>query len=138
MADTLTTTVSGTIVIGTGTTAVSIPVSTVLPPKTPGDFSFSYTADNIDTATKIPIGELISWAATNLGSKTTATELPSSLQTLNIAVETLKFDTGGNFDLKVEIGKETDGKWDADWTPITGLPLSLSAVSLEFDRVVTT
>lgn len=131
---TLTTTVSGTITIGTAPNAINVPISTTLPPTVPGDFVFYYEATSVDTATKIPVGAFIAWAAAQLGATTKESDLPTSLQQLTVAVEKLNFDTKGDFDIAVEIGKEVDGKFDADWTPITGLSLTISDVRLEFAR----
>lgn len=131
---TLTTTVSGTITIGSGTTAINVPIETTLPPATPGEFVFYYQADSVDSATKIPVGQFIAWAAAQLGATTKASDLPTSLQNLSIAVETLNFDTSGDFDIAVEIGTEADGKFDADWKPISGLALTISDVKLEFKK----
>jgi hypothetical protein len=88
----------------------------------------------VDTATQIPVGEFLKWAAAQLQIPTG--DLPGSLATLNVALWKLHFDTKGTvFDLEVEIGKTKDGKFDADWQPIDGVSLIISDVKLEISKV---
>ncbi len=131
-------TLSADIKIGTD---ITIPISTPLPPTNPGEFSFQYPAPGAPpvkpaNAPKIAVGKFLTWAE-SLGSSVTKSNLPTSLQTLNIAVTKLDLDTKGTVEVDVTIGKMTTGanpKWDSTWTPISGLSLSLSDVSLSVNR----
>lgn len=131
---TLTTTVSGTITIGASPDEIKVPIKTSLPPKTAGKFVFHYKADSLDTATKIPVGKFIEWAAAQLKATTTAADLPQSLRTLSVAVLRLDFDTDSNLDIAVEIGKMAQNKFDSTWKPIDSLDLTISGVTLEFAK----
>lgn len=127
-------TVSGEIMIGT----LEIPISTQIPPDVPGTFSFSYAADPA-TAITIPVGAFIEWAAAAVDSNIKSDDLPSSLRTLNVAVAKLSFDTTGNFDIQVQLGKKdgTPPAWDPSWAPIPGLTsFKISKVTLEVIRTV--
>jgi hypothetical protein len=128
--------ISGKILIGSNPDKhIEIPISIQLPPKE-GEFRFSYEEPNVEMAEKIPVGEFITWTATQLGSNVKDDDLPESLRDLNIAVKKLQFSTKGDFDIKVEIGKDSSGKWDAKWTPIDGLGLSIANVGLEVTKGV--
>lgn len=138
MASTLTTTISGTIEIGSGTTPIKIPVNSQLPPATAGDLKFSYTLPAGETPSSfLTVGDLISWAASNLGSGVTAADLPSSLTSLSMAVSNLLIDTKGEFKLGMLFGSDSNKTWNPTWTPFAGVSgldkLSLSDVKLEFD-----
>ena len=134
----LTTTVSGTIVIGSATDAakqIKVPISTKLPPETAGQFAFSYKADDLDKATKIKVGDFFTWARAQLGLDTQTTDLPATLRDLSVAVLKLEFNTSGKFDIAVEIGTESGGKFDASWHPIPGLTsFAISDVTLEVKK----
>lgn len=130
----LTSNVAGTLIIGSGTDEVKVPLSTDLPPTNPGTFAFSYEESDIDKATKIPVGTMIEWAVNELASTTKVDDLPDSLKNLSIAVQEAALDTTGKIDLVVQIGKVVSGAWDADWQPISGLDLKLSQVTLGFHR----
>ncbi len=60
------TTVHGTIVIGSGAKTIPIPVSTKLPPDTPGTFVFDYTAEKPEDTTHLDVGDFADWVATNI------------------------------------------------------------------------
>ncbi|SFE12504.1 hypothetical protein [Paracidovorax konjaci] len=134
MASTLTTTISGTIEIG----SIPIPINTVLPPATPGQLKFTYELPaNQPPTSFLSVGELVDWAATNLGSPITKADLPTSLTTLSVAVNNLLIDTQGEFELGMLFGSDTGGKWNPTWTPFASIAvldkLSLANVKIEFD-----
>ncbi|WP_417814794.1 hypothetical protein [Thalassospira alkalitolerans] len=133
-SNTLKTTISGNIVIGSAASPITIPVSTDLPPTTPGDLKFSYQLPTgTPPSAHISVSDLIGWASTALGSTITASDLPSSLTALSVAVDNITVDTTGKFDLGMLFGSDSGGTWDPSWTPITGFPVSLSNVLLQFD-----
>ncbi|MDA8457175.1 hypothetical protein M4R22_20655 [Acidovorax sp. GBBC 3334] len=138
MASTLTTTISGTIEIGSGANPIAIPINSVLPPTTPGQLKFTYQLPAGQAPTSfLSVGDLVTWAATNLSSPVTAADLPSSLTTLSVAVDNLLIDTQGEFELGMLFGSDTGGKWNPTWTPFAGVALleklSLANVKIEFD-----
>lgn len=129
---TLKTTITGNITIGSGTDKFSVPVQSLLPPPAGANGFVFYLVNDPSQTTKIPVGEFISWAFQQL-SGGTAPALPSSLQNFTVALQTLNFDTGGDFDIKVELGSGTGSAWQPTWQPMgTNIPLSLDAVTLEF------
>jgi hypothetical protein len=110
--------VAGTIAIGT----LNVPIETSLPPPTPGKFVFDYAAaDPAHPDSVIEVGVFIGWAGTELGLGVKTSDLPTSLQTLSIAIDKLHLDTDGNIDIKVELGTLTGTTWDGSWTPISSL-----------------
>src|SRR5262245_27853629 len=121
-----TTTLSGKIHIGSDTDGTDIPIKTKLPPDKPGEFAFSYKADDITKAPKFNVGSFMTWAANQLGAGGTVDQLPDALKTFTLGVLTLDFSTKGNFDIKVELGKTESGNWNSVWKPISGLNFSIS------------
>ena len=132
------TTVHGTIVIGSGDKTVPIPVSTKLPPDTPGTFVFDYTADKPEDTTHLDIGDFADWVATNIAAGVfDKSSLPQSLQTLEVALKALHLETTGtNFEIAVLLGgKGGDSTWKAEWKPVADLPLTLGDVTLDIKQV---
>lgn len=127
-------TISGNILIGPDTKPLTIPINSVLPPSKPGELKFEYSLPEGTAPTSfISVGDLLTWAKTNLSSPVSATDLPSSLDKLSVAVSNILVDTAGKFDLGMLFGTDTGGKWDPKWTPIESLPFSLSDVEIKFD-----
>jgi hypothetical protein len=124
--------ITGTLNIGEALTVIPIKLDTVLPPKTPGVYVFDYKATDLDTAVTIPVGPFFTWATNQLGALgISASDLPTSLQNLAVNVEKLHLDTSGNYDVEVQLGTKTAGKWSATWKPISALPLTLDLVTFE-------
>jgi hypothetical protein len=124
----------GTVVIGTAPDDIKIPINTILPPKTEGDFVFDYEDTNPATAAHIDVASFVLWVAETFGIPLKKEDLPQSLQTLLIAVLKLHFDTTGNVDVKVQIGsKDQNGDWSSVWVPIPGTfpKFALDGVSIE-------
>ena len=132
------TTVLGKIVIGSGDTAISIPVSTKLPPDQPGTFVFDYTADKPEATTHLDVGEFAGWVETNIAPGVfDKSSLPPSLQALEVALKTLHLEsTGTNFEIAVLLGSRGgDSTWKAEWRPISEFPLTLVDVTLDIKQV---
>jgi hypothetical protein len=130
--------VHGTIVIGSGARTIPIPVSTKLPPDTPGTFVFDYTADNPEDMTHLDVGDFADWVATNIAAGVfDKSSLPQSLQTVEVALKTLHLETTGtNFAIAVLLGsKGGDSTWKAEWKPVADLPLTLGDVTLDIKQV---
>jgi hypothetical protein len=125
------TTIYGTIVIGDAEPYIEIPISTVIPPTTPGVFVFDYDNPDVETAAKINIASFLTWLGSAMNVPIPVNDLPESLRTLTIAVLKFLIDTTGNFNIKIEIGSMVDGKWLPDWKPVASLPLTLSGVGLQ-------
>jgi hypothetical protein len=124
--------VSGTINIG----SVSIPISTVLPPTTPGVFTFDYEAANKENPTASgSVADFLGWLKSAFGLDIPVTDLPASLQQLSFGLVKLKFDTSFTiFDAIVLLGTITSGTFASTWTPITAYPsFTLTDVSFEAD-----
>jgi len=122
--------VSGTIVIGT----VNVPISTDLPPTTPGTFLFDYEAkDPKNPDVSGSVGEFVTWLGTELGIGITSSDLPTSLASLSFGLVTLKFNTSFTvFDAIVLMGTLSGGTFAATWTPITDFPkFQLNDIKLE-------
>ncbi len=132
------TTVHGTIVIGSGAKTIPIPVSTKLPPDTPGTFVFDYTAEKPEDTTHLDVGDFADWVATNIAAGVfDKSSLPQSLQTLEVALKELHLETTGtNFEIAVLLGsKGGDSTWKAEWKPVADLPLTLGDVTLDIKQV---
>lgn len=125
---------SGSIVIGSGTNTIKIPVDTALPPTTTGQLVFTYTLpDGQDPNPTISVDEFLNWATTALSLPNFQSSLPTSLTSLSVGVHNLTIDTSGKFDIGVLFGTTTEGKWNPSWTPISGLPFSFNNLMLEVD-----
>jgi hypothetical protein len=130
----LKTTISGNILIGPPAKPLLIPIESVLPPTKPGNLQFKFNLPKGTPPTAfISVGDLLTWAKTNLSSPVTAASLPPSLTKLSVAVSSILVDTSGKFDLGMLFGSQVKGKWDPKWTPIPGLPFTLSDVEIKFD-----
>jgi hypothetical protein len=131
------TNLSANLIIGDAkddTKNVSVPIKTAIPPATPGEFSFEYTAPDIKQAKKFEVGSFLVWASDQLGASGAVNDLPEALRTFALAVLHLQFSTKGPFQITVRLGKESGGQWDPTWTPIPTLKLSVSDVTIEVDR----
>jgi hypothetical protein len=125
----------GTVVIGEAPDEIKIPINTILPPKTEGDFVFDYEQTDPATAAHLNIAAFVLWVADTFSVPLKKEDLPASLQTLLIAVLKLHFDTTGNVDVKVQIGSVdpiTKG-WSSVWVPIPGTfpNFALDGVTIE-------
>jgi hypothetical protein len=122
----------GTVLIGEGDQTIAIPINTTIPPATPGEFVFDYQNDDPADAAKINVGPFIVWVANTFGIAVKDTDLPTSLQTMSIAVLKLHFDTKGNVEVKIQIGSMVANKWESIWTPIDALPkFKLDSLTIE-------
>lgn len=133
-----TTTVQGTIVIGSGADTIPIPVSMKLPPEMPGTFVVDYTADKPEDTAHLDVGTFADWVEKNIGAGVFDTgSLPQSLQTFEVALKTLHLETtGNNFEIAVLLGsKGGDSTWKAEWKPVADLPLTLRDVLLDIRQV---
>lgn len=118
---------SGNIMIGT----LNIPVRTALPPTTIGQLVFSYDLPAGETPTNVlKVGDFITWATSKLHIPDPG--LPSSLSDFSVGVSHLLIDTSGTFEIAVLMGS-MDPTWNPTWTPVQGLPFSLSNLRLEVD-----
>jgi hypothetical protein len=129
--------VQGKIVIGSGDKAIPIPVSTKLPPDTPGTFVFDYTADKPEEGTHLSVSEFADWVGKNFGQGVLDPgSLPQSLQSLEVALKRLHLETTGtNLQLAVLLGgTSSDSKWKSEWQPIANFPLTLVDVLLDIKQ----
>jgi hypothetical protein len=130
-------TLSGNIIIGSTTDPtkqIKVPLSTDLPPKTSGDFSFKYGPKPPADSANIVLADFISWATGAVGISFKSTDLPTSLQTLSIALTELDLNTNGNITVATSLGSVQAGKWNDQWTPITGVGIALDSVALKVTR----
>jgi len=125
------------LVIGSGKSAITVPVSTAIPPTKSGDFKFQYgpievTDPDLQT---IDIVDFISWAATSFGISLSPGDFPTSLQALTIGLVLFKLDMStGTVEVEVAVGSKQTGKQPPfldSWQPITGFPIVFQ--SLRFD-----
>src|SRR2546427_7364742 len=101
------TTVHGTIVIGSGDKTIPIPVSTKLPPDTPGTFVFDYTSDNPEDTTHLDVGDFADWVGKNIAAGVLdMNSLPQSLQTREVALKALHLRSEER-----RVGKECRSRW---------------------------
>lgn len=123
----------GTVMIGEKGKEIEIPIATIIPPPTPGEFVFDYENEDPATAAHLAVGDFIMWIATTFGISVTKDQLPASLQTLLIAVLKMHFDTTGNIDIKIQLGSVAEGGgWSSVWQPIDSLPnFKLDGLTIE-------
>jgi len=130
-----TTTLSGTIIIGEGSSTAIIPVSTPIPPPKPGDFALQFSTTDAATAPKLAVGSYITWAAAQMNLGIKDSDLPASLRNVTAAVLDLHLDSTGPFDVKVQLGTDSGGGFSSTWTPIAALPLTISDIALEVTNI---